>query len=149
MGNVSSTCVFAPGKGLKSGLSGLAFSTLYSIFDRPFPLLPACPTGCAGRAVQRVLTGWGKGCAAIAAPPPPVLHHFSVQFSVRMEHSGAEIAAQKRIGNGLYTGAWLPIVQQKAVAAVIIGAKGTDELSGPAKMRLIHARQIIHPRTPA
>ncbi|EKC78501.1 hypothetical protein LEA_03418, partial [human gut metagenome] len=65
------------------------------------------------------------------------------------KHRISEPAAQQRVGNTLYAGARLSIIQSKAVAVIVITAELPNELLGAAELLVIHTRRISHCRTPS
>ena len=84
-----------------------------------------------------------------AAPPRPFLHHVGQQLMVGGKHRISEPVAQQRVGNTLYAGARLSIIQREAVAVIVITAELPNELLGAAELLVIHTRRISHCRTPA
>ena len=75
------------------------------------------------RAVFRPIGAREKQTAAHSTPlcSQPVIQG-SFQLSVHWQHRSTEPFAQQRIGNALNTDAFLPIVQGKAVAAIVVAA---------------------------
>ncbi len=84
-----------------------------------------------------------------AALPRPFPHHVGQQLMVGGKHRISEPAAQQRVGNTLYAGARLSIIQREAVAVIVIAAELPNELLGAAELLVIHTRRISHCRTPA
>ena len=76
-------------------------------------------------------------------------HHIGQQLVVGGKHRVSEPVAQQRVGNTLYAGARLSIIQSKAVAVIVIAAELPNELLGAAELLVIHTRRISHCRTPA
>ena len=77
------------------------------------------------------------------------VHDLGVQLRVRRQHDGAEVPAQQRVGYELGTDANLAVVQQETVAVIAVGAQLADVLFSLSELRLGHARQLRHGRTPA
>ena len=84
-----------------------------------------------------------------AALPRPFPHHVGQQLMVGGKHRVSEPVAQQRVGNTLYAGARLSIIQSKAVAVIVITAELPNELLGAAELLVIHTRRISHCRTQA
>ena len=84
-----------------------------------------------------------------AALPRPFPHHVGQQFMVGGKYRVSEPVAQQRVGNTLYAGARLSIIQSKAVAVIVITAELPNEFFGAAELLVIHTRCISHCRTPA
>ena len=104
----------------------------------------------AGRAIFGAIGGRiDRLTADGAALPRPFPHHVGQQLMVGGKHRISEPAAQQRVGNTLYAGARLSIIQSKAVAVIVITAELPNELLGAAELLMIHTRRISHCRTPA
>ena len=84
-----------------------------------------------------------------AALPRPFPHHVGQQLMVGGKYRVSEPVAQQRVGNTLYAGARLSIIQSKAVAVIVITAELPNELLGAAELLVIHTRRISHCRTPS
>ena len=84
-----------------------------------------------------------------AALPRPFPHHVGQQLMVGGKHRVSEPVAQQRVGNTLYAGARLSIIQSKAVAVIVVTAELPNELLGAAELLVIHTRRISHCQTPA
>ena len=106
---------------------------------------------CGGSFVRRTpgsigyFSPWGQRAACTPGTAPAVCHNLRLQLPVCGQDGGAEVPAEYGAGEHLWAGARLiPIVQQKAVAAVAVGAQGPDQPSGPAKLGLGHTGRVIH-----
>ena len=134
----------------KSGVLPLTFSTLNPVFCRPFPLAFPCPIDGADRTKNRVLFG---GLKRLTTPSAGLYsgsaYDFFVQLYIGGQNSSFKIAAYQGVGDGLWAHAEVPIVQQEAVTAVMVGAQAADKFFDPAGLFLIHAGQVSHGRTPA
>ena len=93
------------------------------MFTLPFCVLfPALPLG-AGRAILGAVgSGEDRLAADKAALFRSVPHDFRVQLTVNGQDCISKPFAQHRIRNALHTNARLPVIQQDAVAVVVIAA---------------------------
>ena len=134
----------------KQGLLYPLFAEVPVVFALPFRVLfPALPLGTGWAIFGAVGSGEDRLAADKAALFRSVPHDLRVQLTVSGQDCVSEPFAQQRIGNALHTYARLPVIQQDAVAVVIVAAQPPDELSGPAKLLLVHTRQISHCRIPS
>ena len=131
----------------KSGVLTLTFSTPNPVFCRPFPLAFPRPIGGADRTKNRVLFGGLKRLAASGAGLySGSAYDLFVQFHIGGQDGSFEIAAHQGIGDGLGANTDVPIIQQEAVPAVMVGSQAADELLGPAGLFIVHTGQVCHQR---
>lgn len=89
----------------------------------------------------------GYKLSAAENTPFPVVdtaHDLGAQFPVIREHGGLEVAAHQRIGYSLRTNAAISIIQQEAVAPVIIGTQSANQRSDLPGLGAVHAAQLTH-----
>lgn len=120
------------------------------MFTLPFGILLSALLLGAGRTILGTVGGRIDRLAADgAALSRSFPHHVGQQLMVGGKHRISEPVAQQRVGNTLYAGARLSIIQSKAVAVIVITAELPNELLGAAELLVIHTRRISHCRTPA
>ena len=120
------------------------------MFTLPFGVLLSPLLLGAGRTILGAVGGRIARLAANgAALSRPFPHHVGQQLMVGGKYRVSEPVAQQRVGNTLYAGARLSIIQSKAVAVIVITAELPNELLGAAELLVIHTRRISHCRTPS
>ena len=93
------------------------------MFALPFCILfPALPLGTGWAILGAVGGGEDRLAADKAALFRPVPHDLRVQLTVSGQDCISKPFAQHRIGNTLHTDARLPVIQEDAVAVVVIAA---------------------------
>lgn len=103
------------------------------MFTLPFRVLfPALPLGTGWAIFGAVGSGENRLATDKAALFRPVSHDLCVQLTVSGQDCVSEPFAQHRIGNALHTYARLTVIQQDAVAVVVVTAQPPNELFGTA-----------------
>ena len=108
------------------------------VFPCPFPLAPFCPFCGTGWAIKCVVFRRGKYTLTFPTPPPTSRRgreQVGAQAGVLRQNSGAEPAAQERVGNTLNTDA----LQHKAAPLGIVTAP-MHQLTGGAILLIGHVR---------
>ena len=120
------------------------------MFTLPFGVLLSTLLLGAGGAIFGAVRGRiDRLTADGAALSRPFPHHVGQQFMVGGKYRVSEPVAQQRVGNTLYAGARLSIIQREAVAVIVIAAELPNEFLGAAELLVIHTRRISHCQTPA
>ena len=108
-------------------------------------LLLAPDGATAFRAVLLPVAAGSKGLSASVAEPCALLVNIGVECLVGGQNRPPEILAQQRIGNHLHAHAALAVVQQQAVAAIIVGAQPPDQSVAACPLGGCQAFDLIQP----
>ena len=104
-------------------------------------LPPMYPSG-AGFTVFRPVGTGDESCSTLGAPlHPGAAEYFRFQRLVLRQHRPAEPLAADGIGKRLGADTFLPIVQQQAVAILIVATGFPNEGVGPFPLRRGHTGQ--------
>ena len=105
-------------------------------------LYPLHPSGTVRAVFGAVGTGQKIAAAHTAPLPVQPVKQGCFQFLVQRQHRRLEPSAQQGVGNALDTDTFLPIVQRKAVAAIVIAAL-MHQTPRPAVLPVVHDGDFI------
>ena len=114
--------------------------------------LLASDGAAAFRAVLLPVAAGSKGLSTPVAEPCALPVNIGAEYLVGGQNRPPEVLAQQRIGNRLHAHAAFAIVQQQAVAAIVVGAQPPDQpvtacpLGGRQALDLI---QLSSPPSPS
>ena len=104
------------------------------------------PDGAAAfRAVLLPVAAGSKGLSASVADPCALPVNVGVEYLVGGQNRPPKVLAQKRIRNHLHAHAALAVVQQQAVAAIIVGAQPPDQSVAACPLGGCQAFDLIQP----
>jgi len=107
------------------------------------------PDGAAAfRAVLLPVAAGSKELPASIAEPCALPVNVGIECLVGGQNRQPEVLAQQRIGNRLHAHAALAVVQQQAVAAIIVGAQPPDQPVAACPLGGRQALDLIQPFSP-